>query len=320
MANESNIYADLSTEYLKQIDNGTSIFKSIPDDLGTLVFCGTTEQREAPYSPEEKRKKLLLNIAICAVIILVPWLLISKIGWPIFISIVTLIYLWIRLKHVLKFSGIDDFVGTKGFYIYSFDKKRSNKVDDCKVLFADVSDRVAQIIEQKRNGVYQGSTYTLTLIQTLSEDECKVAYSGSISFNKEYADIQKTFYDAISYQWSEYKKKDLGVIPMRFNLFNIEDGQVRSVFKPIQVYADKMIVLGKEYLYEELKYMGFDKGCLVIEHKNHYVEKKMLGLIKKDQGSIERIPIQAVGDKDFFITYFLLLAKSLGLSKEDIDN
>ena len=76
-----------------------------------------------------------------------------------------------------------------------------------------------------------------------------------------------------------------------------------------------MTIHKKDYFYEEIKSMRFDGGCLVIEHKNHTVETKLL-FFKKESGDIERIPIGAVSNHKFFILYFGLLMRKLGYSTD----
>lgn len=142
-------------------------------------------------------------------------------------------------------------------------------------------------------------------------------YWNSGSYDKDEPDLKRTFHNKVMDSWKNFKIKDLGKIPMTFNAFNIKDGAIQDAFMPyIEVHDNRIRIHGKDYYYDDVKQMKFEAVgsgiCLLVEHKNHKVEKKLFWR-KEETGDADRIPLAAVGNQDFFILYFQWLISTKGL-------
>ena len=106
--------AHIEEELLQNLRGGVSVFKFIPDNIGEIVYCDSTNPKEAPDSKETKHKKLFMSVAIPLALIAIDWSLFYT--SPIMSSIVTIILLIIMVACIgnsVGFDGTDYFVGTE---------------------------------------------------------------------------------------------------------------------------------------------------------------------------------------------------------------
>ena len=80
-------------EQLGLIKEGKSIFGFIPDNIGELCFCDTTNERAVPYTPEEAKQQRTTALIVGLVALPLIWYFL--LSHYIIASILTLIVLFI---------------------------------------------------------------------------------------------------------------------------------------------------------------------------------------------------------------------------------
>jgi len=310
-----NLNESLSSQYIAEIERGESAFGYVPMDIGDFVFCGSMNYKKEADNPNIRYKQFSVCLCIFVGIPILSWLVLNDSPiWNLILTFVCAIGLYKSYKNIFSFSGKDYFVGKLGFCIVDFERSRNNIVHKELVLFDNVSDLITEQIHTKTNGQYSGTQYYVSFV---SDKKSKVEFWERGSYDKELPDLKRTFYNKVMDSWKNFKMKDLGKIPITFNAFNIKDGAIQDAFMPyIEVFDDVIRIHGKDYFYNDVKQMKFEAVgggiCLLVEHKNHKVEKKLFGR-KKETGDVERIPLAAIGNQDFFILYFQWLISTKGL-------
>jgi hypothetical protein len=138
---------------LEAIKNGNSIFKNVPDFIGNIVYCDTTQSREIPLTIEEIRKRQIKAIVISAITLAIAWVvLFSVYVLALILSIPVLWFLIRRCKY--RFKGTDYFVGIDGFSFVHYVNDRHNIVENNEHLFSDVSSLFTGETITKTNSVY----------------------------------------------------------------------------------------------------------------------------------------------------------------------
>ena len=122
------------TEQLGLIKEGKSIFGFVPDNIGELCFCDTTNERAVPYTPEEAKQQRTTALIVGLVALPLIWYFL--LSHYIIASILTLIVLFICwIIFDTSFKGKDFFVGDRGFAVFDFDKDRRNFTQKKVILF-----------------------------------------------------------------------------------------------------------------------------------------------------------------------------------------
>lgn len=297
-------------QYVDQIHSGTSFFQVIPEELGNILYCDTSNDNAASKTAEEIKKHIIIVLSICLGIIGLMWLLMpSKIG---LCSIISAVVLFFSIRHCIKstkFNGTDYFIGTNGFAILDFEGQRNNIVSKRLHLFDDLSELMTSETYKKKNYTYVGTDYLFAFMGKVDHNnltDIAIEVSGEYQQEKPKDEIYNTVYlywKKVEEIWTEYlfKKKDAEIKQnqeITFNLLVYDKPTDKIKCVPYVVFGDARIVVGdREYNNSNLKSIYFDNGNLVIEHINH--TKKLLGLIEK--GNIERIPLSNVGNKKMFL-------------------
>ena len=206
---------------LRELNKGTSVFKYIPDDIGDIIYCDSSNAKAAPDSKEETRKKMLLSICIPTLLIVLDWIFFYT--SPIMSSIVSAILLFVMykcVKNTLSFKGSDYFVGTKGFALCDFDGTRDNITAKASYHFDDFSDLVTAETRHYQNRVYQYTEYFFQFWSKEKDGVKNILANIQSTYNQEkpkdyYEDRTYRFWKVIEDTWSKYKfyllKKEFGL-------------------------------------------------------------------------------------------------------------
>lgn len=299
---------------LESLKNGDTIFKYIPDNIGEIVYCDSSNPKAEADTKEQTRNKILWSVGIPVAIVAFCWLVFNE--SPFFDSIATIIMVATAIYGIgkcLSFNGTDYFVGTEGAAEVCFDKNRDNVISKKEVLYDDFEDIVTSETRNYKNGSYIGTKYYFVIYGKENENERKVIYSIADEYNQEkpgnyYTDQKYRFWKSIERNWSRYKLnllkdtlnegKDIG-----FNLYT-EKGFLNNyiTFKGNQVKIGATI-----YDKNNVKNIGFNNGNLIIENTNH--STKFFGLIEK--GDKETIPLSMIGNRELFFTFFQFFASTI---------
>lgn len=319
---KENLNETLSSQYIAEIERGESVFRYVPTNIGNLVFCGSTNYKKAADNPNKRKKQFSVCVSIFVGLPILSWIVFNNSPvWNVILTIACLLGMYKVCKMIHSFKGRDFFVGNLGFCIADFERSRDNIIYKEIVLFVNVSDLITEQVHTKTNGQYSGTQYYVSFV---SDKDSKVVHWERGSYDKDQPDLKRTFYNMVMTTWKNFKIKDLGRIPMTFNAFNIKDGAIENAFMPyIEVYDDRIRIHRKDYYYDDIKQMKFEAVgsgiCLLVEHKNHKVEKKLFWR-KEETGDVERIPLAAVGNQEFFILYFQWLISTKGLLVSEEEN
>lgn len=114
------------TEQLEKIAANTSIFKHIPAEIGNVLYCDTNQPETVKLSDKESKKRKVIAISICSIILLLYWSFFYE--HYIWGAIITVIALLVTIGVCdTTFSGTDYFVGNKGFATVSFVDSRDKE-------------------------------------------------------------------------------------------------------------------------------------------------------------------------------------------------
>ena len=301
------------TEQLGLIKEGKSIFGLVPENIGELCFCDSTNERAVPYTPEEAKKMRTTALAVGGVALPLIWFFLYS--HYIIASILTVIVLFICWAIFdTTFKGKDFFVGDRGFAVFEFDKDRKNFIQKKVVLFENMSHIISGEIRNYERTKYGGSKYkgTKFFFGAFSKPEDSgenVIFKSLHAETGEYDDENPrdeyyphkpigyyTFTKFIEKMWTYYFVKmhenDIAVMfPVSHNgriAFNI-------------TLSPSVIMIGdKEYTEENTKSCTFKEGKFVIEDINH--EKKFLGF--KEEGDIHAIPLNEIGNSKAFLYFY----------------
>ena len=169
---------------LERLRLGDSIYKYVPDDIGDILYCDTTEPREFPLTPQKAKFKRMAGLLFCLISLSLCWGFLYE--HYIVGIIVTIVVLVISLSiSDASFSGEDYFIGKKGFSIIRFSRTRDNIVDKRIWLFKDLSYLFTGESINKLNFTYENTSYYFTFYKKLNHDNATydVAYSISGSYS-----------------------------------------------------------------------------------------------------------------------------------------
>lgn len=306
--------ARLEDDLMASLISGDSVFRYIPDNIGKILYCDSTNPKAAPDTKEQTRKKLIWSIFVPLAITVVCWLVFNE--SPIFDSLVTIVMLiigYISVNNCLNFNGTDYFVGTDGAVIAKFDKTRDHIVSQQIVLFSEVSDLLTGETKKYKNRSYVGTDYHFIVYGHEIDNQKKVIASVDSSYKQEkpgnyYTDQLYRFWKKLENSWSQYK------------LSQLKDALNKGEAIGFNIYGDKsfsndyilfkgkeMAIGGKIYNKDNIKDVKFDNGNLIIVDVNH--ESKFFGLIQK--GDKETIPLHCIGNRELFLTFFQYFASTL---------
>lgn len=304
-------------ELLDSISSGCSVFSYIPENIGKIVYCDSSNPKAEPDSPNVTIRKTILSIIIPVAIAAFCWLVFNE--SPVFdtiVSIAMVIACFYMVNKCQTFKGTDYFVGTEGCVKLSFDKNRNNIVSKKEVFFKDIDDIITGETRHYRNFSYQGTEYYFIIYAHECNGERKLLDSVEDTYHQEkpndyYEDQKYRFWKKIENYWTKYKlvhlKDELNQDkPIGFNLYT-EKGFCNDYI----VFHGLQITIGNvTYDASNIKNLGFKDGALVIEHTNH--SSKFFGLIEK--GNKSTIPLHMIGNRELFFTFFHYFTSTLQLT------
>lgn len=298
----------LEDRLLQNLKNGTSVFKYVPDNIGEIVYCDSTNPKAAPDTKSETQKKMFMSICIPLALIALDWIFFYT--SPIVSSIVTIVLLFIMykcVKNTMRFVGTDYFVGTEGFATCDFSGTRDN-VTPQSYRFEDFSDLITSETRTYQNHVYTGTKYFFRFMSN-EEDGKKNSFGIDSTYNQEkpgdrYIDEIYRFWKKIEESWSKYKFNELlhNSNEMSIGFTYYTDNH----FYPDYIKMSKDGIVIGETLFDRFKRIGFKNGNLIIEHENY--SSKLFGLITK--GDKAEIPLSAIGNKQLFLMLFNYLTNT----------
>ena len=304
----------LEDQLLENLQSGNPVFRFIPDNIGEIVYCDSTNPKERPDSKEETRKKAILSVVIPCAIAAFCWLVFNE--SPIFdsiASIVMIIIMIVSLKNCFSFKGTDYFVGTDGAAMVDFENNRDNITAKFIVRFEDFDDFVTGETRRYRNGSYEGTDYHFTVYGYEVNNKRKVIAGTEGTYSQEkpgdyYTDQTYRFWKTVEMKWSRYKLELLKTAlnngeAIGFNVYSDKGfNNDYLVFQGAQV-----TIGGTVYDRTTVKNIGFNNGNLIVEHANH--ASKFFGLIEK--GNKETIPLHMIGNRELFFTFFQYFTSTL---------
>ena len=312
----SEMMAKNRSDYLSAIQQGNSFFGEIPSDLGSIVYCDSTNSLASPDDPEVVKKKRVNTVLISLAILILIWVLLhNSTIWAIILSIVIIVIAVLLFVNTSSFSGTDFFVGTEGFAEIKFDKTRNNIVNRKKYYFKDFSEFLTGETYKKVNYTYQGTDYFGVFMGKPNDEnevDALVGYSGTYHQKNPKDDILEQdylFLKAVENAWSNFKLIDIQDELKRCGsyTFNIIASKKNSskylVLQYIKFTNDALEIGGRVYNNETLKRMYFTDGKLVVENVNY--TKKLFGIIEK--GQKEEIPLTNVGNRKLFLMFLDLM-------------
>ena len=290
---------------LKCILAGTSIFKHIPEAIGNVLYCDTSQPNEMPMTEQQARSRKIKSIAIGAIALSLIWaFLYSHYIWATILSALALYICYVIYD--TTFSGTDYFMGEKGFAIVSFKDQRDNITKEEVVLFDELSNFFTGEIIKKQNYSYAGTDYYFSLYKKPENEVFDLAYHTEGSYNEKSpkdpmrpsgASFEYLLMKVVEKQWTLYF----------FNAHRNEPEVSFSIIKDESMYSD-VITIGHDYIdvygtrynQENTKRIYFSNGNLVIEHMNH--KKKLFGFIEEGDKSV--IPLSYIGNRQAFLMLF----------------
>lgn len=305
--------ARLEEELFISLKSGETVFKFIPEDIGEIVYCDSTNPKAEADSKEKTRDKIILSILIPLAIIVFCWLVFNS---PVLDTIVTVVMLVIGgacVNGCLHFTGKDYFVGTEGAVIAFFKENRNNIVEKTVMYFRDFDDFLVTETRIYKNRAYQGTDYLFVVYGHEVDDKRHKIASKSGTYHQEkpkdyYEDREFRFWKKVETSWSTYRLSQLKVAlskgnPIGFNIYL--DNHFHNNYI---VFHGKEITIGdKVYNSNNVKNIKFNNGNLIIEDVNH--STKFFGLIEK--GDKSTVPLNAIGNRELFLTFFQYFASTL---------
>lgn len=277
------------------------------------MYCDTTEPKEYPLTPQQTSKRKILGMLFCIISLSLYWgFLYEHYIWGIIITIVICI---ITLAvYNTSFSGVDYFIGDKGFSIIEFSGRRDNIANKQIWQFDDLSYLFTGECVKKVNFSYSGTDYYFSFYKKLNPDgkTYDIAYTTTGSYsdkspkdpmNPEGASPEYCFMKELEKIWTlhffnKHKNAPITQFPL------IKDNSIYS--DAIAVCRDYIDIYGVKYNQSNTKNIYISNGQLIVEHENH--SKKFLGLIEK--GNISSIPLSDLGNRQAFMLLFNSFYKS----------
>ena len=298
---------DWRISQLEKLHSGNSIYKYVPDTIGNILYCDTTEPKESPLTLQQAKRKKISGMLFCLISLSLYWGFLYE-HYIVGIIVTVIVFIITFVLCDTDFSGTDYFVGKQGFSIISFSQTRDNIVDERVYLFKDLAYLFTGEIVNKTNFSYSNTSYYFTFYEHLNPDN--EVYNVAYTTNGLYSDKSPKdpmcpkdagpdycFMKRVEKEWTLYffneHKSDKSV---SFPL--IEDNKIYN--DAIIVSSESIDVLGVKYNHNNTKRIYFSNGQLIIEHKNH--SRKLLGLVEK--GDISSISLSDLGNRQAFLMLF----------------
>lgn len=296
---------------LNQLKKGKSIFRIIPNNIGEIFYCDSTNKNAEPLSPKQVKNRKIIGVIIGLIALgLSVYYIYTDIVWAV-IPIFLISFFVIRAVVDCSFKGTDYFVGDKGFAVINFSGTRNKVVSTNIVLFKEV---YALFTDENKKPSYTHSgrketpmiIYYFTIYKKTKENNdgnirFDVLYSTSGTYvdNEEFnqknpftpagAEPDYTFMKTVEEYWTQYFLlcvKSMPKIPFPLYYKN-------NIIPYILLTDHSIIVQGKEYTKEDIKKMYFSRKTLVI--KTHIQPGE------SEETSNVNIPVYDLGNMKAFI-------------------
>ena len=299
---------------LQNLKSGCSVFQVIPDDIGEIVYCDSSNPKAEADSKGTTVKKIILSILIPSAIVAFCWLVFDK--SPIIDSIVTVIAVivgGVAVYECISFHGKDYFVGNEGAALYSFNKSRDDVTEEMAMHFRDFEDMLISETRRFKNGAYDGTEYSFDVYGHTIDDERIVIVHYADVYNQKkpedyYTDQTFRFWKKVELYWTFYRlsqlKEDLAKgKPIGFNIY-VND----QYFDNYIVFKGDTITIGRRTFHREnVKNVKFHNGELIIKGIND--TQKFYGLIgNKDETTVA---LSSIGNRELFLRFFHYFASTL---------
>lgn len=305
---------NLEDYLLKKLKAGDSVFRYIPDNIGDIVYCDSSNPKDGPDSKKTTQRKVILSVVIPCCIAILSWIFISDaVVVNLFISVSMIAIMLICIYMSMHFRGTDYFVGTEGAAEISFDKSRDNTTVKRNFRFEDFGDLITKETVSYNDTEYDHTSYEFTIYGKESGGKRALIaqfygnYTQNDSFEY-YKDQKFRFWKTIEKQWGKYKIDSLKASfdkgePVGFS-FYLGDNFCNDFF----VFQGSQLSVGNvTFDKTNVKNIVLGKEALIIEHVNH--SSKLFGLITK--GDKATIPLEGIGNKELFLTFFKYFESTL---------
>lgn len=302
------------SEQLEKITAKTSIFRHIPEEIGNVLYCDTNEPHKEPLSNLEAKRKKIMGISICVIVLILYWIfLYDHYIWG---SILTVLSILITIGSIdTTFSGTDYFVGDKGFATVSFCGTRDGIILVKTYLYKDIEYFFTGESINKMNYTYHHTYYFFSIYSKLdksTEEYNRIFFSeGSYEdkrpndiFNPKKANEEYCMLKMVEKVWTSFFVQSHAT-DEKINFGLLKDDVLYS--DAITITPHEIDVYGTLYNSNNTKSMYISNGNLVIEHINH--SKKLFGFI--ENGDISSIPLSSLGNRQGFLVFFDRLYKGL---------
>lgn len=319
--NIDSIHEEARKEQLGKIKTGNSVFGLIPHEIGEIVFCDSDTWDEKAPTREETNRSRIWTFVISAGIISLFWVIFPNATvLGVIISIAVSLLAILLMTMAGDFSGTDYFIGEEGFAVMKFKNSRDNFTKKDIVRFSDVSDVVDYDLEYyDSKGKYEHSMYSYCFHNVfgkkLNNINASYAFTG---LHKKHPSqkIDYRFWKRLEDAWYDFYIKKLAYINKKmgdtfvfvmFESTNKKDLSRCNAAPFVIIEEEKLTIWGRTYTPENIGRIYIDKGVsnethekkgkLVIEGTDYTPQK----LLKKESGTIERIPLSNVGNCRIFI-------------------
>lgn len=302
------------SEQLDKIAAQTAIFRHIPEEIGNVLYCDTNQPNSDPLSPVAAKRKKIIAISVCALVLILYWtFLYNHYIWG---GIITVFAVLITAGiSDSTFSGTDYFVGDKGFATVSFFGTRDNITSVNIHLFKDIEYFFTGECINKMNYTYSNTSYYFSIYGKLDESTNqynRIFFSEGTYDDKRPNDVLNPNGANEEYCMLKMVEK---VWTSFFVLSHAADDKVNfGLLKDDDLYSaaitisrNEIDVYGTLYNSSNTKSIYTSNGNLVIEHINH--SKKLFGFI--ENGDISSIPLSSLGNRQAFLVFFDRLYKGL---------
>ena len=302
-----DIRQKIKFDLLEQVHSGTPVFKYIPEEIGEIVYCDSSNPSEGPLTSEQARKKKIKASLIGVIGLAAIWgLLYSHYIWA---SILSIILLWIcYLIFDTSFKGKDYFVGENGYAIVDFKDNRDNIISKKIILFKDLSYLFTGEMVHKQNYSYMNTEYYFSLYYKAENNVFNIADHVKGTYNdkkpkdpmcpsgssQEYQLMKVVEKEWTRFFFNEHKNDE----EVSFAIFPDKEQTIYS--NAIIIGHDYIDIGGTKYNKSNTKKIYFSNGSLVVEHINH--KTKWFGF--KHEGNINSIPLSDLGNKEAFLILF----------------
>lgn len=300
------------SEQLNKIAAQTTIFRHIPEEIGNVLYCDTNQPNSEPLSPVAAKRKKIIAISVCALVLILYWtFLYNHYIWGGIITIVVIIIT--STVSDSSFSGTDYFVGNKGFATVSFLNTRDNITSVEIYLFKDIEYFFTGECVNIDNFIYRNTSYYFKILGHLDKysDEYKNIFYTEGTYdekrpkdplNPKGANEVYCLLKVVEIAWTSYFVLTHGT-DEKVDFCISKDNIIYS--DAISISRNEIDIYGILYDSSNTKRIYSSDGNLFIEYINH--SKKLLGFIEK--GNISSIPLSSLGNRQAFLIFFDRLYK-----------